>query len=163
MSAAATCDVSNCHIKYVHVCNGLPLTNIHVLSTLTHLADNLQPHSCAECLAILGASTSWGPKGLSRLLQRLLHKLYTDLLMCYIFFKTCHKQKRNYLHLLQLHCKYFYTTRHAKRNVYSFQHLSRMLQATANLALPGDCMTVIQTSNFILPLITRVQTTAQFP
>ena len=24
------------------------------------------PHSCADCLEILGASTSWSPKGLSR-------------------------------------------------------------------------------------------------
>jgi len=41
MSIVAACDFSNCHIKYVHVYNGLPLTNIHVLSTLTHLTDNL--------------------------------------------------------------------------------------------------------------------------
>jgi len=30
------------------------------------------PLSCADCLEILGASTSWNPKGLSRSVQRLI-------------------------------------------------------------------------------------------
>jgi hypothetical protein len=48
-----------------------------------------------------------------------------------------------------------------KRNVYCFQHLSRMLQILANLALAEDCMAITSTPNFILPLTARVQTTAQ--
>ena len=46
MSVAIACDFSNSRIKYVHVYNGLPLTNIHVLSTLAHLADNLTTFMC---------------------------------------------------------------------------------------------------------------------
>jgi hypothetical protein len=46
MLVTVECDFSHCHIKYVRVYNGLPLTNIYVLSTLTYLADNLATVMC---------------------------------------------------------------------------------------------------------------------
>jgi hypothetical protein len=44
--SVVTCDFSHCHIKYMHVYNGLPLTKVHVLSTLTYLADNIATFMC---------------------------------------------------------------------------------------------------------------------
>jgi hypothetical protein len=58
MLVAVARDFWHCHIKYVHVHNGLPLTSIHFMSSahwpiwLTAL-----PNLCADCLEILGAST----------------------------------------------------------------------------------------------------------
>jgi len=43
----------------------------------------------------------------------------------------------------------------------TFQHLPRMLQIIANLALDEDCMTIISTPNFMLPLTATAQSTAQ--
>jgi hypothetical protein len=45
--------------------------------------------SCADCLDVLGASISWNPKGLSRLVEG---QLYLYLYMC-IYIYSFHKQE----------------------------------------------------------------------
>jgi hypothetical protein len=44
------------------------------------------PPSCADCLEILGASTSWSPKGLSRPVMRLLDLINVDSNVIFIYF-----------------------------------------------------------------------------
>ena len=48
-------------------------------------ADNLTTLMCADCLEILGASTSWNPKGLFKPVKGLIY-LYLILVFYYVLF-----------------------------------------------------------------------------